>query len=57
MKVHKIFRIRNLLYGNDCLNYFDLVTNIFSEKRMISVPKDLVEAHETIKAERKLAII
>lgn len=61
VKVQQMFRISNLLYGNDCLNSFELAMgytpNIIIQKRLIKVLQDLIETHEKIKTKRKLATI
>ncbi len=55
--IQRMFRISNLLYGNDCLNAYELAhgyTPSLLVGERVPVSTDLWKAHDEIKAKRKL---
>ena len=59
--VQHMFRISNILYGNNCLSAFELAKgytpNTTREHRVIETPQELIEASEKTKARSKPALI
>ena len=61
MVVQQVMRIANNLYGNDVVSSYELAKGytlpLVEDRVMLQVPPDLIEAHNVLKAKRKLNLI
>lgn len=57
LRVQHMYRVGNLLYGNDCTSAFELAHGVspnLLNNEVVKVPPDILEAHNQLKAQLKL---
>lgn len=61
MMIQQVFRVANNLYENDVVSAYELAKGytlpLTGDRALLSVPTELIEAHNVLKAKRKLNLI